>query len=141
MATLLNFGQPRVLQALMKTKQRYEIQRYHVMLLEAWQGKVLFSEFKPIVIDGYMEYRPDRLLIENKAYGHSLLQEVRKGGLPVKAVLPDRSKKSRAHAAEIAFEQGCVWHMDRDWVQPVIRECAQFPTVSTTTGWTPSRKR
>jgi hypothetical protein len=24
-------------------------------------------------------------------------------------------------------EQGCVWHMPRDWVMPVIRECAQFP--------------
>jgi phage terminase large subunit-like protein len=41
--------------------------------------------------------------------------------------MPDRSKKSRAHAAEISFEQGCVWHMDRHWVHPVIRECAQFP--------------
>src|SRR5690349_3079932 len=40
---------------------------------------------------------------------------------------PGRSKKSRAHAAEISFEQGCVWHIDRASVQPVIRECAQFP--------------
>ena len=53
-----------------------------------------------------------------------MIQELRKGGLPVKAVLLDRSKKSRAHAAEIPFEQGCIWYMDRDWVQPVIRECA-----------------
>ena len=56
------------------------------------------------------------MLIEKKASGISLLQELRKGNLPVKPVLPDRSKKSRAHAAEIAFEQGCVWHMDRDRV-------------------------
>jgi hypothetical protein len=48
-------------------------------------------------------------------------------------MLPDRSKKSRAHAAEIPFEQGCVWYVDRDWAQPVIRECPQFPTASTTT--------
>ena len=34
---------------------------------------------------------------------------------------------SRAHAAEISFEQGCVWYMERNWAQPVIRECAQFP--------------
>ena len=62
-----------------------------------------------------------------KASGISLIQELRKGGLPVKAMLPDRSKKSRAHAAEIPFEQGCIWYMDRNWAQPVIRECAQFP--------------
>jgi predicted phage terminase large subunit-like protein len=66
-------------------------------------------------------------LIEKKASGISLIQELRKGGLPIKPVLPDRSKKSRAHAAEVPFEQGCVWYMDRDCVTPVIRECAQFP--------------
>jgi len=55
------------------------------------------------------------------------IQELRRGGLPVKPINPDKSKLSRAHAAEIPFEQGCVWHMDRNWVQPVIRECAQFP--------------
>jgi hypothetical protein len=29
---------------------------------------------------------------------------------------------------------GCVWYMDKDWVNPVIKECAEFQTVSTTTG-------
>jgi phage terminase large subunit-like protein len=69
------------------------------------------------VRDGYEEYQPDRLLIEKKASGHSLIQELCRGGLPVTPISPDRSKKSRAHAAEIPFEQGCVWHMDRNWAQ------------------------
>jgi predicted phage terminase large subunit-like protein len=117
----------KVLQALLANKKRKEVQRYHATLLEAWRGKVPFSTFKRIVQDGYKQYEPDRLLIEKKASGISLIQELRKGGLPVKPVMPDRSKKSRAHAAEISFEQGCVWYVARDWVQPVIRECAQFP--------------
>jgi len=117
----------RILQSYLKDKKRHEVQRYHAILIEAWRGKVPFSTFKRVVADGYKEYEPDRLLIEKKASGISLIQELRKAGLPVKPMLPDRSKKSRAHAAEIPFEQGCVWHMDRDWVQPVIRECAQFP--------------
>ena len=116
-----------MLQALLKGKKRHDVQRYHAILLEAWRGKVPFSTFKRIVIDGFKEYEPDRLLIEKKASGISLIQELRKGGLPVKPMLPDRSKKIRAHAAEIPFEQGCVWYMDRNWAQPVIRECAQFP--------------
>ena len=86
-----------------------------------------FSTFKRVAIDGYKDFKPDRLLIEKKASGISLIQELRKGGLPVKPMLPDRSKKSRAHAAKIPFEQGCVWYMDRNWAQPVIKECAQFP--------------
>jgi len=73
--------------------------------------------------------------MERKASGISLIQELRKGGLPVKPMLPDRSKKSRAHAAEISFEQGCVWYMDRAWAQPVIRECAQFPNGERHTTW------
>jgi len=34
-------------------EQRHEIQRYHVVLLEAWRGKVPFSPFQRIVIDGF----------------------------------------------------------------------------------------
>ena len=70
------------------------------------------------MIDGFKQYEPDWLLIEKNASGISLLQELRKGGLPVKAVMPDRSKKSPAHAAEISFEQGCVWHVNRGWSNP-----------------------
>jgi len=117
----------KVLQSYIKDKKRHEVQRYHAVLLEAWRGRVPFSVFKRVTQDGFKEYQPDRLLIEKKASGISLIQELRKAGLPIKPMLPDRSKKSRAHAAEVPFEQGCVWHMDRDWVQPVIRECAQFP--------------
>jgi predicted phage terminase large subunit-like protein len=124
---IFNQDNAKILQALMQGKKRSELQRYHAILLEAWRGKVPFSAFKRIVIDGFKEYEPDRLLIEKKASGHSLIQELRKGSLPVKAVSPDRSKKSRAHAAEVTFEQGCVWYMDLPWLQPVIRECAQFP--------------
>jgi predicted phage terminase large subunit-like protein len=118
-----------ILEALIRGKKRREVQRYHAILVEAWRGKVPFSTFKRIVIDGHKEHQPDRVLIEKKASGISLIQELRKGkdGVPVKPVLPDRSKKSRAHAAEIPFEQGCIWYMDRNWAQPVIRECAQFP--------------
>jgi len=116
-----------ILEALIKGKKRRDVQRYHAILVEAWRGKVPFSTFKRVTVVGYKEHQPDRLLIEKKASGISLLQELRKGGLPVKAMLPDRSKKSRAHAAEIPFEQGCIWYMDRNWAQPVIRECAQFP--------------
>ncbi len=116
-----------VLEAVLKGKKRHEVQRYHAILVEAWRGKVPFSTFKRTVIDGFKEHEPDRLLIEKKASGISLIQELRKGGLPVKPMLPDRSKKSRAHAAEISFEQGCIWYMERNWAQAVIKECAQFP--------------
>ena len=73
---------------LLEGKKRKEVQRYHAILLEAWRGKVPFSTFKRVTIDGFKEYKPDRLLIEKKASGISLIQELRKGGLPVKADAP-----------------------------------------------------
>ena len=108
-------------------KDRPRMQRYQAVLLEGWRGKVQFHEFKRNVKDGFAEYKPDRLLIEKKASGHSLIQEMRRAGLPVKPVKADKSKMSRTHAAEPAFEQGCVWRMPFDWAKAIVKECAQFP--------------
>lgn len=117
----------KVLQALIDQAGKGEVQRYHAILLEAWRGKVPFHTFKRVIKDGFSEYEADRLLIEKKASGHSLIQEMRRGGIPVKAMKADRSKTARTHAAEPAFEQGCIWHMPFDWSLPVRTECAQFP--------------
>jgi len=115
--------------ALDQAKERgEEVQRYHAILLEAWRGKVPFHTLKKTAKDAFKEYEPDRVLIEKKASGHSLIQELKRASLPVKAIGADKSKTTRTHAAEPAFEQGCVWHMDAPWAQIVIRESAAFPT-------------
>jgi hypothetical protein len=43
------------LRALLADKKRKEVQRYHAILLEAWRGKVPFSAFKRVVIDGFKD--------------------------------------------------------------------------------------
>jgi predicted phage terminase large subunit-like protein len=105
-----------------------EVHQFHAILLERWKGKVAFPELKRVTVEGWKFYRPDRVLIEKRASGHSLLQELKRTRVPVKAIKADRSKLSRTYAAQPAFEQGTVWHMDRRWAAEVIRECAQFPT-------------
>jgi phage terminase large subunit-like protein len=75
----------------------------------------------------YRDYNPDRVLIEKKASGHSLLQELRRKDVPITAVKVKDSKIARAHAASIVLEQGCVYYMDRPWVEEVISQCAEFP--------------
>ena len=113
-----------------KDISRGEVHRYHAILLEAWHDRVEFAKLKREARDHYMLFKPDRVLIEKKASGHSLLQELRRGrnALPVKGIKADVSKRSRTYAAQPAFEQGAVWHMDRAWAQAVIRQCQQFPT-------------
>jgi predicted phage terminase large subunit-like protein len=108
---------------------RGEVHRYHAILLEAWSQRVEFHELKRGALDSYRKFKPDRVLIEKKASGHSLVQELRRGGLPVKALKADTSKRARTFVAQVAFEQGTVWTMDRLWAQKVIRQCAQFPAA------------
>lgn len=105
-----------------------EVHRYHAVLLERFHGRVEFRELKREAKDGIRRFRPDRILIEKKASGHSLIQELRRARVPVKEWLPDRSKRGRAWAAQVAFEQGAIWHMDRTWAEDVIDQCARFPT-------------
>jgi len=112
-----------------RARERGEpMQRYHAILLEAWRGKVDFPTLKRTALDAYRQYEPDRVLIEKRASGHSLIQEMRRAGLPIKPLRADQSKLARTYAAQPAFEQGCVWRMDMDWTLPVVRECAQFPS-------------
>lgn len=107
--------------------RKQEIHRWHAILLERMERKLEFHELKRDATDAYKRYKPDRVLIEKKASGHSLLQEMRRGRVPVKAVKADVSKRTRGYAAQVPFQQGAVWYMDRAWAQEVIRHCAKFP--------------
>lgn len=100
---------------------------YAGILLERLQERLTFPDLRMQAFDAFREYQPDRVIIEKKASGHSLLQELRKKGVPVTAVKVKDSKLARAHAASIVLEQGCVYYMDRKWAEDVISQCAEFP--------------
>jgi predicted phage terminase large subunit-like protein len=103
------------------------IVRHCCVLLEAWRGRVGFPDLRVEAVKAFKDYEPDSVLVEKKASGHSLIQELRRAGVPVLAVPAERDKVARAHAAQVVLEQGCVFHLDRTWVQPVVDECADFP--------------
>jgi len=98
--------------------------RYCAILLERWKKRVEFPKLRTEARQHYKLYQPDLILIEKKASGHSLIQELRRWSIPVRAAKADSSKLARAHAASIVLEQGCVWIMDRPWAHEVLEECA-----------------
>lgn len=104
--------------------------RYCVILLERFKDKVEFPELRRLAKKHYDEFRPDRVLVEKKASGHSLIQELRRNQIPVVALKADASKLARAHAASPVLEDGCVFvptnrHGEvMDWAQDVIDDCA-----------------
>ena len=56
--------------------------------------------------------------------GNSLIQELRRAGVPVRGIKAVESKLLRAHAASEAFQDGCVFYPDRRWAEDVVERCA-----------------
>ena len=70
------------------------------------------------------------MIIEGKASGQSLIQELRRMGIPVIDFTPGRGqdKHSRVNATAPVFESGQVWYPEgENWAEEVIEECAAFP--------------
>ena len=76
-------------------------------------------------------YRADRLIVEGKASGLSVVQELQRlyGNEPwgVEIVQPLADKIARAHAVQPIFSQLLVYAPDRDWADMVIDEMNTFP--------------
>ena len=76
---------------------------------------------------GEPSHDPGAFLIERKASGQSLIQEMRLQGLPVFDYLPDRDKKSRAWAVSPYFENGSVWFPEnKGWAMDIVEELLAF---------------
>ena len=101
--------------------------RYHLLLLNRFRDRLPYPDLRRIAKEKYADDKPDAVIIEKKASGQSLIQDLRQANIPVITYTPDRDKEARAHVASVLFEAGCVWYPDRKWAQDVIEMCAVFP--------------
>ena len=101
----------------------------NVILLDAKKGRWEFPELKRVALEEYQYWEPDTVLIESKAAGLPLTQELRASGIPVVNFSPSRGndKISRVNAVAPLFESGMVWAPEASWAEEVIEECAAFP--------------
>jgi hypothetical protein len=125
-----------------------------VMLLDAWDEHLGYPALRARALqDWAAEYgadaapgpgvpvpgrRPDRALIEAKASGQSLLQDLRAAGVPVLAYNPGSADKvARAHQAAPVLEQGVVWIPESaknpgqpaSWAAKFLRQLGRFPVA------------
>lgn len=104
-----------------------------MLLLEANKGRWTFPELRNKIVDVYNSYGdPDYIIIENKASGQSIIQDLQTQGFPVVPYTPDRDKESRAHAATSYFANRTVYipknvKAGYSWVEDYILELLQFP--------------
>lgn len=100
-----------------------------VILLDAFKDRMAFPELKAIALKHYKEWTPDAFIVEKKAAGAPLIQELRATGIPVEEFSPSRGndKIVRLNAVSDLFASGTVWAPDTRWAREVIEEVASFP--------------
>ena len=107
----------------------------HLILLDAKRGRWNFPELKQIAQEENEYWEPDMMLIEAKATGMPLADEMRLLNLPVVTFAPGRKrggggldKTTRMHMASPIFESGKVWYpAAQKFAEEVIEEVASFP--------------
>jgi predicted phage terminase large subunit-like protein len=97
--------------------------------IDRWKARVEFPELKRAVIQMAERYNPHEILIEDKASGQSLIQELRRETrLPIIPVQVDTDKVARANASTGVLEAGKFYLPEKgDWVLDFIDTCATFP--------------
>jgi predicted phage terminase large subunit-like protein len=118
-----------------------EFQAYHprererkihgVILLDCWKGRLNFPELKQKALDLYKQWKPDSLVVEAKATGVSLTQELHAAGIHFIEPMPahrGNDKMTRTNAVADMFSSGSVWApLAHEFAQDLVEEMAAFP--------------
>lgn len=114
-------------------KRTYTEEHPRVILLHAWQARLELHELVEKVMETYKTVKGfDKLLIENKAAGHSVAQEIRRlyghEDFAVQLVDPKgQDKLARLYSIQHLFAEGLIYAPDRAWADMVITQVGTFP--------------
>lgn len=105
-------------------------------LLDEWRDRVTFPDLKKKAYEQYKKWKPSQFIVEDRASGQSLIQELRSPSdgnpaIPVIAVKDkNKDKVARANAVTGYFESGLVRIPREDrysWVSDWKSEMQYFP--------------
>ena len=101
----------------------------NLILLDSKKGRWDFPELKEKAYEAYGYWDPDTVIVEAKASGTPLTDELRQIGIPVVNFTPSKGadKVTRVHAVSPLFEAGMVWAPDEVFADELIEEVAAFP--------------
>ncbi|MAK09176.1 MAG: hypothetical protein CML36_01650 [Rhodobacteraceae bacterium] len=100
----------------------------NLILLGAERGRWDFPTLREKVVEKYNDYNPDSVIIEKKASGQSLIQDLRMTGIPIFEYQPDRDKVARAYAITSLFHNGRIHApFNKTWAKEVMEESRAFP--------------
>jgi len=117
---------------MMEYHRQYTETAPRVMLMDAWQGRYELHDLVSKVAITCRKMKVDVLLIENKAAGHSVAQEIRRmygfEKFGVQMFDPkSQDKLARLYSVQHLFAEGLVFAPIKQWAEMVITQVGQFP--------------
>jgi predicted phage terminase large subunit-like protein len=126
-----------------------------LLLMWAWTERLELYELVKKIEETAKKFKVDRVLIEDRASGYPVSQELRRRGrvisdklshnpktadradFGVQLMTPEGDKVARMYAQQNLFECGLIWapaepsgagdYLFKDWADKVITECAELP--------------
>lgn len=102
----------------------------NAILLSNRRGRWDYTELLDETRAAVRRFQPDRIIIENKASGIILIQDMQRAGFPVWAYSPGKGqdKESRVHTISRYVVGGRVWMPeDKMWADDLVDEACAFP--------------
>jgi len=105
------------------------IKNNRIYLIHVLRERMAYPDLKRAVHRQSDVHRPDVILIEDKASGTQLIQELIEEGVSnVQKVKPERDKVMRMHAQTASIENGFVYApLEAHWLADYMHELTTFP--------------
>jgi predicted phage terminase large subunit-like protein len=113
-----------------------------VMLIDCWEDHLAYPDLRGKVIEEYKSIygdpgkKVDMVLVEDKASGISIIQDLQRAGVPCRAYNPGRADKTqRLHLVANIIAHGRVYIPEsvvhrgqpRDWAEALVSQVCSFP--------------
>ena len=98
---------------------------------DVWAKRVEFPELQIALKAKYAQFVPDRIEVEDKASGISLIQQIRRDTqIPIRPVKAIDDKVTRMHSISAIVEAGLVYLPTRaPWLSEFLHEVCSFPAA------------
>lgn len=108
-----------------------EVRSPQIMLMDAWADRLEFNDLLNKIVATCRKRKVDRLIVEGKANGKSIIQEIRRKVAREDFAIEEGTavgdKVARVHSIQHMLETGMVHAPDRTWAEAVISQCETFP--------------
>ena len=110
-------------------EEMYQGNEAHLILIDCIKERFDFPELKNEALRLYEYWTPDTVIIEAKASGIPLVQELRRIGVPVNTFSPGKGqdKIARLNSVSPIFQDGRIWVPDNRFGEELMEEVSDFP--------------